>query len=299
MKNKKMFIPAIILVVAILVISVYSVVSSIAKKPTITEGEFPFSITYELDGEKVTINDVYKVRYDGNAGYADTKTRTYVGEIGNMGEGNTVYTLKKNENGRIELCTNFYSDYMMGDSEDADYFDVEPFEPRIYYYDAEETEYSDEETLAKQGVKLIDFEYPEPLENSLVFSHISYFSGAVVFPTVLIALLALFAIVIFVKKEQELTYSKIDTVSLVLNFVIFFTALPFATIAGMFLDINGGGPELSRQMFYFIPSFIVLCNAASIALRRKGYGVKAVIAELVGPAVLVVYLIVCQILGLM
>ena len=112
MKNKKMFIPAIILVVAILVISVYSVVSSIAKKPTITEGEFPFSITYELDGEKVTINDVYKVRYDGNAGYADTKTRTYVGEIGNMGEGNTVYTLKKNENGRIELCTNFYSDYM-------------------------------------------------------------------------------------------------------------------------------------------------------------------------------------------
>lgn len=299
MKSKKLFLPAIILVLAILAISAYSVVSSIAKKPTVTEGEFPFSITYELDGKKVTINDVYKVRYVGNGGYADTKTRTYVGEIGNMGEGNTVYVLKKSENSRIELCTNFYDNYMMGDSEDNDYFDLEPFEPKIYYYDAEETEYSDEETLAKQGVKLIDFEYPEPLENSFVFSHVSYFSGEVVFPTVVIALLALLAIAIFVKKEQELNYNKIDTVSLVLNFVISFTVLPFAAIAGMFLDINGGGPELSRQMFYFIPSFIVLCNALSIALRRKGYGVKAIIAELVGPAVLVVYLIVCQILELL
>ena len=299
MKSKKLFLPIIILVVAILAISVYSVVSSIAKKPTVTEGEFPFSITYELDGKKVTVNDVYKVRYNGNGGYADTKTRTYVGEIGNMGEGNTVYTLKKDANGRIELCTNFYADYMMGDSEDADYFDVEPFEPRIYYYDADENEYSDEETLAKQGVKLIDFEYPTPIQNSFVFSHVSYFSGAVVFPTTLIALLFLLAIVLFVKKEKDLTYNKIDTVSTILNFVISFTVVPFAVIAGTFLDINGGGPELSRQMFYFMPSFILLCNAASIALRRKGYGVKAVVAELIGPAVFVVFLIVCQILELM
>ena len=40
MKNKKLFLPAMILAAAILVIAVYSVVSSIAQKPAITEGEF-------------------------------------------------------------------------------------------------------------------------------------------------------------------------------------------------------------------------------------------------------------------
>ena len=298
MKNKKLFLPVIILVVAILATVAYSVISNIAKKPTVTEGEFPFSITYELDGERVTIEDVYKVHYVKNDGYADTKSRVYAGELLSSGEDNTVYTLKKDENTRIELWTHFYADYLMGDSE-YDYFDYEPFEPRIYYYDAEEQEYSDEETLAAQGVKLISFEYPTPIENSLVFSHISYFSGAVVLPTLLISLLALVAIIIFVTKEKELQYKTIDIASMVLNFIICFTLVPFIAIVGIFIDINGGGPELYRQVLYFLPSFSVLCVAASVALRRKGYGVTSLIAELVGPAVFALYLIVCGVGGLL
>ena len=203
MKSKKLLLPTIILAVAIFATVVYSVISSIAFKPTVTEGEFPFSITYELDGERVTIEDVYKVHYVRNDGYADTKSRVYAGELKSSGEDDTLYTLKKDENTRVELWTRFYADYLMGDTE-YDYFDDEPFEPRIYYYDAQETEYQDEETLAAQGVKLISFEYPTPIENSFVFSHISHFSGAVVLPTLLISLLALIATIIFVKKEKEL-----------------------------------------------------------------------------------------------
>lgn len=107
MKSKKILLPIIILGVAVLLMAVCSVVMSIAKKPTITEQEFPFSITYELDGETKTIQDVYKVRYDGNGGYTDTKGRCYVGEISDMGEGTTCYILKKDKKGRIELQTNF------------------------------------------------------------------------------------------------------------------------------------------------------------------------------------------------
>ena len=62
--------------------------------------------------------------------------------------------------------------------------------------------------------------------------------------------------------------------------------------------MNGGGPELYYQVIYFIPSFLVLCTAASVALRRKGYGVKALIAELIGPAVFILYLIVFYVGGL-
>ena len=291
MKNKKLFLPAIILAAAILVIAVYSVVTSIAFKPTVTEGEFPFSITYELDGETVTVEDVYKARYTGNGGYADSKGRCYEGGIEGLGEGDTVYTLKKDGNTRVELWTHFYADYLMGDSE-YDYFDDEAFEPRIYYYDANETEYSDEETLAEQGVKLTSFEYPTPIENSLVFSHISYLSGAVVLPALLIALLALISIIIFVRKEKELKYKAIDVISIVLNFVIGFTLIPFTAIVGVFIDIEGGGPELYYQATYFIPTVITLCTAVSVALRRKGHRVKSLIAELTGPAVFAVYLLV-------
>jgi hypothetical protein len=298
MKNKKLFLPTIILVIAIIATAAYSVISSIANKPTITEGEFPFSITYELDGERKTIEDVYKVHYVINGGYADTKSRVYAGELESSGEDNTLYTLKKNENGRIELWTHFYPDYLMGDP-DGDYFENEPFEPKIYYYDSEETEFYDEETLSVQGVKLISFEYPTPIENSFVFSHISHFSGAVVLPTLLISLLALIAIIIFVRKEKELKYKAIDTISIVLNFIIGFTLIPFVTILAMLIDIEGGGPELYFQVLYFIPVFSVLCIAASVALRRKGYGVKSLVAELIGPAVFALYLIVFYAGGLL
>lgn len=298
MKNKKLFIPTIILIAAILASATYMVISSIAKKPTTTEGEFLFSITYELDGETVTINDVYRARFVKNDGFANTKSRMYVGEIGNRGENNTIYILKEDENTCVELRTNFYPDYLMGDPE-YDYFDEEAFEPQIYYYDAEEQEYSDEETLLAQGIKLIGFEYPTPIENSLVFSHISYLSSAVVLPTLIIALLALVAIIIFVKKDKELKYKAIDIVSLVLNFVIGFALIPYISIAAMLIDINGGGPDFHYQVFYFFPLIFVLCIAASIALRRKGYGVKALVTELVGPVVFALFLVVCGVLGLL
>lgn len=298
MKNKKLFIPTIILIAAILASATYMVISSIAKKPTTTEGEFLFSITYELDGETVTINDVYRARFVKNDGFANTKSRMYVGEIGNRGENNTIYILKEDENTCVELRTNFYPDYLMGDPE-YDYFDEKAFEPQIYYYDAEEQEYSDEETLLAQGIKLIGFEYPTPIENSLVFSHISYLSSAVVLPTLIIALLALVAIIIFVKKDKELKYKAIDIVSLVLNFVIGFALIPYISIAAMLIDINGGGPDFYYQVFYFFPLIFVLCIAASIALRRKGYGVKALVTELVGPVVFALFLVVCGVLGLL
>ena len=291
MKNKKLSLPVIILAVAILAISIYSVISSLAFKPTVTEGEFPFSITYELDGERVTIEDVYKVHYVRNDGYADTKSRVYAGELKSSGEDGTLYTLKKDENTRVELWTRFYADYLMGDTE-YDYFDDEPFEPKIYYYDAQETEYHDEETLAAQGVKLISFEYPPPIENSFVFSHISHFSDAVVLPTLLISLLALIATIIFVRKEKELKYKAVDIISIVFNWIIGIFYLGFISILAFFIDIEGGGPELYYQIMYFIPAISVLCLAASVALRRKGYRKSSLITEFIGPAVFAIYLIV-------
>ena len=123
------------------------------------------------------------------------------------------------------------------------------FEPRIYYYDAQETEYCDEETLAAQGVKLISFEYPTPIENSFVFSHISYFSGAVVLPTLFIALLALIATIIFVKKDKELQYKSVDIVSIVLNTTE--DELPFSfSIQGKIVKSTAEAHSIGTYIFY-------------------------------------------------
>ena len=298
MKSKKFLLPTLILAVTVVAIVVCSLVLSIAVKPTVTEGEFPFSITYELDGKTVTIEDVYKVRYVKNGGYADTKSREYIGEIGNRGENETIYTLKKEGNARVELWTYFYPDYMMGDAE-YDYFEEKDFKPILYYFDADEIEYQDEETLAAQGVKLIGFEYPTPIENSLVFSHLSYFSSAVVLPTLLFAILALIAMFIFVKKDKELKYKAVDVISVILNFVIGLTLIPFVIVLALLIDVDGGGPEFYNQVMYFIPALLVLCVAASVALRRMGYGVKSLLPQLVGPVVFAVYLAVCGASGLL
>lgn len=297
MKSKKLLLTTIILAIAILATVVYSVVSSIAFKPTVTEGEFPFSITYELDGERVTIEDVYMVHYVRNDGYADTKSRVYAGELKSSGKDDTLYTLKKDENTRVELWTHFYADYLMGDPE-YDYFKGASFEPKIYYYDENEVEYQDEETLAAQGVKLISFEYPTPIENSFVFSHISYFSGAVVLPTLLISLLALLATFIFVRKEKELKYKAVDVISIVFNWIIGTVYTGFVTILAWLIDVEGGGAELYYQIMYFIPAVSVLCIAASVALRRKGYGKSALITEFIGPIIFVLYLLIFYVGGL-
>ena len=294
MKRNKLFLSAIILGVAILAIFVCALFNCVALKPAITAGEFPFSVTYELDGETVTIRDVYKVRYDGNV----RTSRVYVGEIGDTGVDNTIYTLKQEPKSsrRIELHTRFYTDYLMGDA-DYDYLDA--FEPWLYYYDADEQEYSDEETLLAQGVKLVGFEYPTPIENKLLFSHFTYCNGEVVFPALLVALLALLAIMIFVRKGHRVEYKKMDTVSTVFNFVVFFTLVPFVSLLAMLIDIEGGGPEFYYQVLYFIPAISVLSIAASVALRRRGYALQALITEFIGPAIFAIYLVVCGVMGLL
>ena len=56
----------------------------LAQKPAITEGEFPFSITYELDGESITIEDVYQERYlkNGRQALLHENDSEYLHKIG-------------------------------------------------------------------------------------------------------------------------------------------------------------------------------------------------------------------------
>lgn len=295
MKKGKLFLPIIILVLAVVITAVSVIIAGISLKPVVTESEFPFSVTYELDGETVTINDVYKVHYNDDKAY---KYREYIGEIQDKKEDNTYYILKTEENGRIELWTQFYADYLMGDPE-YDYFDEEPFEPRIYYYDEHETEFRDEETLAEHGVKLISFEYPEPIKNSLRFSHIVMPEGGVTLPSIIIAFLAMIATLIFVKKDTDYLRKPINIITIVFNFIIGFIVFPFFTTFAGLLNALGDVGDVMNLIIYLLPALTILCITASIGLRRKLYGKSALAVQFIAPAVFVIIIIISYCLNLM
>ena len=295
MKKGKLFLPTIILVSAVVITMVSVIIAGISLKPVVTESEFPFSITYELDGETVTINDVYKVHYDDDEAY---KYRVYDGKIAGKEEDNSYYVLKKEENGRIELWTHFYADYLMGDPE-YDYFDEEPFEPRIYYYDAQETESHDQETLAEHGVKLVSFEYPEPIKNSLRFSHIVMPEGEIVLPSIIIALLALIATLIFVKRDNDYVRKPINVITIIFHFIIGFIAFPFFAIFAGLLSALGDVGDVMNLITYLLPALTILCITASIGLRRKLYGKSALVVQFISPAVFMIIIIISYCLNLM
>ena len=291
MKSKKLILPIIIMSLTILAMVIFSVVFCIAKKPVITEGEFEFTITYELDGETHTIEDVMTVRYEGNDGYSNTKYRNYSGKIGSLDRDDvTKFVFKESETECLFLETGLCADCLMGDPKKDCPHSV-PMAPQLVYDDEYGMRYRDEETLMAQGARLVSWEYPEPIENEFVFSHMSNMSGEVVVYLLAISLLALIVTIIFVKKEKDLTYNHVDQVSIVFNFLISLIALPFVTICTLLMDIVGGTYRLSHQMLYFSSAVIVICIAASIALRRKGFRKSSFIVQFGGPAFFILLLL--------
>ena len=286
MKTKKLALPIIILAVAVVAMAIFGIVTNIAQKPTVTEHEFPFSITYELKGKTETFEGVYAVSYTGNGGYTKVTTRQYEGKfISNREDADTSMILSLENEGRdgtIYLHTHLYADYLMGDPQ-YDYFTNYAYEPVLVYTDPDYVDHEDAETVLQHGAKLISWEYPEPIENTFVFSHIAHFSSHVVVPFVVIAVLALLAMIVLVKKEKGLPKSRINVVSVVLNFVIALGAVPFMTALGFMSDINGSSGELTHQLMYIMPAAVILGLAASVALRRKGFGKGSLIVQLVAP----------------
>lgn len=284
MKAKKLSPASLILILALVLMLAYSILFGIAKKPTITQMDFPFSITYELKGETVTIQDVYTARFTGNGGYIDLAGRCYEGYIQSAPEsGGASYVLYEGMDGSIMLHANFYPDYMLGDSK-YDYYSLYPFAPRFSFFDPELGDIEDEQALLERGIRLISWEYPEPVENSFVFSHIALLCSEDVLPLLGIGLLALLAVLIFVKKQSPVK-SGIDRAGIFCSFALLLVFLPFAAIVAIFSDIMSSSEALDRQLFYLVPAITALGLAHSLSLRRTGKSLPALLPQLMGPLI--------------
>ena len=154
----------IILLVIIIVFSFSS--CETVPEPQIKEGEFPFEIVYEIDGEIITVNDVYVCEFDGydwNEGSG--KHRKWKGYIKSSGSEELILL----EDGDLKFAVSVGSpEYYMGDPS----CQWPENTPSIYYIKPNEfggnTSGSSgiEPLLEQYRLKLISWEFSVPIQNS-------------------------------------------------------------------------------------------------------------------------------------
>ena len=147
-----------------------------APEPTVKEGRFNFSVTYEQGGAVKTIAGVYVCKFQEAGLWLDGSYVTwddYIedSEIANFPPENNenLIILETNEDGTIYLDLALVSGYFMADPSWKD----RECEPYIYIdFNEETTEVkgtygtSDIAVLESYGVKLISYEYAPPIENT-------------------------------------------------------------------------------------------------------------------------------------
>ena len=253
------------------------------QKPAIPYQEFPFTITYSYEGTTQTISDIYAVEYHRGAKYIGDHSIDWYGYIKN---GNRLYPdffrIAELDGATISVNLNLEPGYLMGDPQ----FTGSGCQPTAVYQSFDgmnETEITDPTELEKLGFRLISWEYPEPIGNSFAFGGISLSSEAVIL-TSAIAVIALLACMVLVKKDKEIAYRKMDKVSIVLNFLIAIAAFPFIFTVSALSEILAD-TSIWQQFLYFTPALTLLGIGASVTLRRLGYKCISFWIQFAGPVV--------------
>lgn len=289
-KRNNFLFPVLILVITLLVMTGFILRTAVVYKPTITEKSFPFSFEYSYNGEVQKVEDTVICKFVAADAALTDSIFFWDHEIES---GIRNHIILKNEHGTLGIATNHYAGYLMGDPEAADHYEQDgEYAPYAYFIDAQGVEISDPDQIRAMGLEVLNFDYPEPIENSTVFSHFQNLYGDQTFPLVLIALTALGFCVLLIKKPDDVTYTSADRLSTILNFVIFFLVLPVMTIVCALGDMNGGGDGLSYQIGYALPPVSVLFLAASVVLRRRGFPRSGFAVQFVGPAAFAVLLVI-------
>lgn len=135
--------------------------------PSVKNGEFDFSVTYEVKGETVTVSGVYVCSFKGGSMHIDGMDRQWEGYVKDADFGNEIEILR-NDDGVITLDLGLEPMYFMSDPL---YGEIDP-EPMfcIKYHEDKTEELGlwsyDEDILADYGVRVISYEYDEPVENT-------------------------------------------------------------------------------------------------------------------------------------
>ena len=136
-------------------------------RPEVKEGEFDVSVTYEVGGETKTLALVYVCEYDGvKMTLEGTRYRNWNGHFEGYKDGDVIDIFEADDGSRIVLSLLIYAEYFMGDPDYVDFYPEAKTE-RIYFEDGiEMIDYDEERITENYGVRIIDINYDEPIENT-------------------------------------------------------------------------------------------------------------------------------------
>lgn len=282
-KNLKL--PAIIIACGLILAILACLAVGATKVPTITEHSFNYSVTYKLDGETRILEGVYKCVFDGYSEGENPRDRYYTGEY--TVDGQTTYShshkIAAKDGYELHIVTVFNECYLMGDEEDADY-ESYPDDPCLEATDNEGMQYGEDEMPGVFDVEIVSWDYPEPIENTFVVNGFSALHVGSMFCMLLIGLLVIVACLIFVKKDSDISYTAMDKVSILFNFLIALFAIPFIVVTVALFQLTLDTVSFVYQLFLCTPGITAFSIAASIALRRKGFTKTGFFLQFVGPA---------------
>lgn len=249
--------------------------------PKIAYGEFPFSITYEYKGESNTLSGILKCEFSGSSTIHGEHHRYWDQEViyDNPDNKENPFVIDQNDDLQttLSLHENMDAGYFMGDPLHTDYYTIyghDGAEPYISYYDYKNDVILDnanqDEIPESVGFRIVDFTYPEPVKNSFSFSGIKYEADNIfIFDAILLVFFLL--CLLFVRKDKDYPYSKIDKLGIIFNFLVGIFAIPFITFVCMMFGIVESDIAIIDQIIYNIPPISILCLALSVVYRRKGY----------------------------
>ena len=138
-------------------------------KPEIKNGEFDFALTYEVDGEIKNIEGTYVCKFDGTSRNLDGVSRDWTGYIKDH-DNYTEYEIKTTDEGMIMISLDIRPEFFMSDPDYIDSYDIVP-EPYVFITSGDPTieDPTNEVTFdyySGDDVKIISFEYDEPIENT-------------------------------------------------------------------------------------------------------------------------------------
>lgn len=288
MKIKSLKLPAVIIAIGLIASVVAWMLTGMVKEPTITEHEFPYSVTYKLDGETQTLEGIYRCRFNYTGAGMDPLERHYEGSYPlNPSEYYpAAYTIAQKDG--LELCvvTIFSDKYLMGDAKgepESTFF----YEPYLAVIDEEGAEYDDPEMLGKFNAELVSWELPVPVNNSFVFVGFSKLHDESMMAMLVVAALVIVACMIFVKRDKSVPYKVLDKVSLVLNVLITVAVIPFFAVIACAVQIFAVGPDWIYQVEFLVPVITAFSVAASLSLRREGFTKSGFLVQFAGPLLFV------------
>jgi hypothetical protein len=132
--------------------------------PEITYGEFDIYLEYEVDGERFVVNDRMICEYDGVG--MDTGRLKFRKWKRHLADSGGEYIEILTDGMRKVYCYVGRAEYYMNDETHPE---IRPLTPRLIFVNTDKTDttwFSQEELLDHYKIRIIDWEFQEPIVNS-------------------------------------------------------------------------------------------------------------------------------------